>query len=271
MHSVGRYSRDRKGDTPLNLAAAAGHSDVVVYFMRELTDAMDEFRPTHSNLTPVHSAVLGGQADVVRMLIRRFEIDKDIHDGNGWPPVHSAAWAAQMDMIELLIKEFGVDPGSTDKHGKTPLLLGVVARLDFGAVRAMHENLKCDVKTRDPFGSTLLHEAARSSTTDAAAIIRFLVLEHGHDVDARNKGSRTAVFCAAESGTIETVRLLGELGADLNAVDAQGQTPLHRAAELGRRDMIRALMDEFGLDGNAADASGRTPLQIAAKMGVNLA
>lgn len=266
IHAMGRYSRDRKGDTPLNLAAVAGHLDAVCYFMEKLPDAMDEFGPTQGNMTPLHSAVLGGQVDVVRMLIRRFEIDKDIRDGNGWPLIHSAAWAGRVDMMELLIKEFGVDPESTNKLGRTPLLFGIGTGLDLRAVRAMHEELKCDVKTRDNFNSTLLHEAAHS-TTDAVAIIRFLVLEHKLDVDARNAGSRTPVFCAVETGLIESVRLLAELGADLHVVDGQGQTPLHRAAELGRSDMMRLLMDEFGLDGTTADASGRTPLQIAGEDG----
>lgn len=266
------YSRDRKGETPLNLAAAAGHVDVVCYFIEEYANAIHEFQPDKDpqtpliSPTPLVSAVLAGQADVVRVLIQRFGIDKDTPDEVGRVALHWAALAGRMDMIELLIKEFGANPQSSDKDGKTALLIGARAGLDAQAVRVMHEELNFDVRVRDKYGSTLLHAAA-CSPTHGAAIIRFLVLEHQLDVEARDSRLWTPVICAVEGRSVEIVRALAEVGADLHTVALEGKTLLHRAVERRSIEMMRVLANEFGLDVNAADESGRTPLQIATENG----
>ena len=52
------------------------------------------------------------------------------------------------------------------------------------------------------------------------------------------------------------------LGADINAKDNNGETPLHSAADAGHADIIRALV-ELGADINAQDEDGETPLHRA--------
>ena len=48
----------------------------------------------------------------------------------------------------------------------------------------------------------------------------------------------------------------------MNAGDVSGQTPLYFAAELGKLNMTSLLL-EYGADVNATDAEGRSPLWIA--------
>jgi ankyrin repeat protein len=61
----------------------------------------------------------------------------------------------------------------------------------------------------------------------------------------------------------ERVKFLVEKGADVNAPDPQGWTPLQNAARQRKEDMIKTLID-LGADPNRADASGNTPLVAAA-------
>ncbi|TSC34380.1 ankyrin repeat domain-containing protein [Corallococcus sp. Z5C101001] len=60
----------------------------------------------------------------------------------------------------------------------------------------------------------------------------------------------------------ETVKDLVARGADVNARDASGMTPLHAAAEFGTAPVAQVLL-ERGADVNAIDGLGRTPLAAA--------
>ena len=57
-------------------------------------------------------------------------------------------------------------------------------------------------------------------------------------------------------------RLLIDEGADVQAADNKGRTPLHQTSGEGHLEVARLLLDE-GADVQAADINGRTPLHEA--------
>ncbi|MCK4294857.1 MAG: ankyrin repeat domain-containing protein, partial [Planctomycetes bacterium] len=71
-----------------------------------------------------------------------------------------------------------------------------------------------------------------------------------------------ALHQAAADGDIEQVKLLISKGADVNAKDMQGRTPLHGAAFRGHKDVVGLLLAK-GADVNAQDRNGRTPVDAA--------
>ena len=71
---------------------------------------------------------------------------------------------------------------------------------------------------------------------------------------------------AARYGHANTVKALKEAGADVNAGDHMGQTPVHWAAINGHTGTVNALK-EAGADLNATDKDGKTPLDWAARKG----
>src|SRR5262249_22264452 len=67
-------------------------------------------------------------------------------------------------------------------------------------------------------------------------------------------------------GHPETVLALLNGGAEVNATDNSGMTPLHGAAMIGNVDVGRILLDK-GADVNRQTLAGYTPLHIAAISG----
>jgi ankyrin repeat protein len=65
---------------------------------------------------------------------------------------------------------------------------------------------------------------------------------------------------------LESVKLLVELGADVNAPDRAGQTALHHAASIRADNVIRFLAGR-GANLDAADRRGLTPYEVAAGIG----
>jgi hypothetical protein len=74
---------------------------------------------------------------------------------------------------------------------------------------------------------------------------------------------------AAEKEHTDTVRLLLDRGADINASDVYGYTALLRAAEGGHTDNVRLLLDR-GADINVSDDNGHTALSLAAMEGITV-
>jgi hypothetical protein len=119
------------------------------------------------------------------------------------------------------------------------------------------------IATRRYGGRALLHYA---SGAGCLAVVERL-LRFGTDPDMPDAGGRTPLYCAAnECASGEgpaIVRALIEAGGDVNArCGVTRATPLHMAARRGRAEIARVLL-EHGADVQARDYRGCTPLQRA--------
>jgi len=74
--------------------------------------------------------------------------------------------------------------------------------------------------------------------------------------------SGTVFHYAAERGNTEMTELLIASGADLNAKNVGGDTPLHSAVRAGHKDIAELLIAN-GADVNANNNEGQTPVDIA--------
>src|SRR5262249_49374698 len=74
-----------------------------------------------------------------------------------------------------------------------------------------------------------------------------------------------ALFRAIQSEDEAALRALIAKGAKVNVKDAQGNTPLHSAAENWAIDCIEVLLSH-GADVNARNLEGKTPFMVAANI-----
>ena len=111
-------------------------------------------------------------------------------------------------------------------------------------------------------GRTLLHAAAAAGCLPMVE----LLLHHGSDPDVRDSGGHTPLYCLANQcgcGGGDVVRALTGAGADVNAHDGVKHcTALHMAARRDHVQIAAALLD-CGADIEARDSLGDTPLRRA--------
>lgn len=136
-------------------------------------------------------------------------------------------------------------------------------RRDDGAAIAALLRRGFDPNTRDPKGQVGLTIALQLEARNAFAA---LMNARQTQVDARNAQDETPLMMAAIKGNMEAVRALIARDADVNK---PGWTPLHYAASGTSPQHVRiiALLLENHAYIDAASPNGSTPLMMAAQYG----
>ena len=108
-------------------------------------------------------------------------------------------------------------------------------------------------------GAKPLHWAVRHNREDMVKRL----MELGANVEVSDKDGETPLLYACRDGHASMVRLLvDKFGANMAVTGLDGQTGLHRVADRGREGALEALIS-LGAEINARDAKGKTPLHLA--------
>ena len=196
--------------------------------------------------------------------------DVNARNGSGRTPLHVARDAGNAPVADRLI-ELGADPQAVDDRGRAPGA-PFCDWTEWGAFRELtvEDVRSCLEAGGDPnltveHGLTPLHVLALGLGVHSVAFATAFI-DAGADLEARDQDGRTPLHSAAAAGFSELLRTLLESGADVHARDDRGGTPLHAAVVAGEWSTypgIVSLLLDAGAEVGARDDQGRTPLHVA--------
>jgi uncharacterized protein len=258
------------------------------------------FKPTRSNrldaFTPLLFAVQQGRIAAARTLLRHgawvnesapdgtsalvlaianghYELASILLDEGADPNLAGQGWNALVQVVRTKNPSIGQAPRVVPTGSVSPMELAkklIAWGVDIDA--PITQQIRDRYRTHmDMVGATAYLMAAKA----ADAEMMKLLLTAGANPQVTTKAGRTALMVAAgidmwyvneDSGTnedaLEALKVALAAGADVNAVNNDGETALHGAAFRGSNEMVQLLVDA-GAKLDVVSKLGFTPLMVA--------
>ena len=214
--------------------------------------------------TALYRASNEGNANLVDKLLQmeaNAELKSDVH--NGKTPLQVASYKGHLNVIKLLVEKGRVDIENVNKSGETALYLA--AKYNHVAVLTYLIHLNANINHQDRMGKTPLWEASFRGHLETVKLLLFFGADA--QIEANEAITSTPLHVAAQEGRENVVKVLIEgSNPDLNARDRKGCTPFYRAVinkQIGTMQILckhKANIDQW-------DEEGKSPVWQAASRG----
>ncbi|KAI8712283.1 B30.2/SPRY domain-containing protein [Fusarium sp. LHS14.1] len=267
------------GKTPLHLAVEGQHLHCVRLFLRHQAPCVADIW----GRTPIHTAALKRNYEIGKELLARFpdplQVDElrntpltyllrdenDLitdqsrrgfakqlmatwkmardDDGSGNSLLHYAAAFSDEHEVESLVEELG-NVESTNTRGQTPLHLAILEGRTVVAKKLI--SLGAQAGRIDDRGWNALHYAADCRGAEPEIVSLILNTQRDTINTTTKKSLKTPLHMAAAAGNASAAMILASEGAELNARDKDGDTPLQSALKKDQKEAIDELLYCFG-------------------------
>ena len=283
--------------TPLILSADWNNFMAVYLLLDHGADANIAAADTY---TPLHWAVMKGSQNLVKLFLEKNAL-VNTQNANGNSPLHTAVSKGFFKITKLLIQK-GSNVNLQNKEGRTPLFLGVKnkqeqlikllienkADVTIGYKENSSDRIYL-VRGKDKGRAAwhyvlakkhllgLLLKRTNGGRLDVADFGDVLRSGWGKD-PPEGTGNKILKECdfkfkeipgvtvlhiaSKENNEPEIIDLLVKSGANVNAQDAEGFTPLHMAAIHGNLKIVKKLVD-LEADVNIATTDGKNAAELA--------
>ena len=269
-----------------DLAAKYGLFDVLKLLDHNKLDVIEDFR-LKSGDTILTSAVCRMDFELVSRLLRNgLDVNTKNEDGNS--SLHLLLKTHKQTSVEMfkLLLSFGADINALNNRFESPLLCAIDCKEE--KIISLLLELDCAVNTEAPLGESPLSLAViedQYKLTEAllrfgadvnqkcgrdehtalhAAVCSFnnklaqFLVQHGADVEAKDVLGETPLFKASATSN-ELVEFFLKCGSSANTKNKFGETPLMKAIDDSQASIVRTLL-EHGASVNATDQHGICPL-----------
>lgn len=278
-HGTDRNARTGTGFTPLMFAAQQGDLESA----RILVASGADFKAVVPKYGSVLTIASASRSEAVALFLLDKGADPNVADADGIAPLHYAVARGIADITSIAPTAafdpyYKVRPSNMPglakallAHGADPNARIKKVFMTFGTTVGLHGE-----GAPSMVGATPFFLAALSADVE---LMRML-LAAGADPKLSTLGNSTSLIVAAggvfdafrteeeKRRAFEAVKLVVELGADVNEPNAAGQTPIHAAAFTGATAIVQFLAEK-GAKVNVSARNGETPWSMASGISPN--
>ena len=233
QHGANINARDKDGRTPLALAVINKHTAVVKLLIAQGADV--NTINVRGNTPLIHSYSI----EITRLLLESGRLTTIEHSSNISEIGNALQFSADegnLEKVELLLKH-GANINARDQDGRTPLALAIISK--HTAVVKLLIDHGADVNTINVRGNTpLIHSNSAKITRLLLESGRITTIEHSSNITKIGN----ALQYSARNGNLEIVELLLQYGANINARDQHGRTPLALAKQHRNKEIENLLL-----------------------------
>ncbi|XP_070190171.1 protein phosphatase 1 regulatory subunit 12A-like isoform X4 [Littorina saxatilis] len=182
-------------------------------------------------LTALHQACIDDNLDMVEFLVEE-GADVDVCDNEGWTPLHATASCGFTEIARYLLKH-GANVAAVNNDGDLAL--------DIAEDEEMENLLQKEMDTKGVDADSARREEEDCMMADANRWLQ----DNNIEDNIHPKTGATALHVAAAKGYINVMNVLLQAGADINARDNDGWTPLHAAVHWGQEESCQLLVEHM--------------------------
>ncbi|XP_046634899.1 serine/threonine-protein phosphatase 6 regulatory ankyrin repeat subunit B-like isoform X2 [Daphnia pulicaria] len=239
------HCRNNYGDTPLHMAATfATDMNIIDVLLQNIHEGdIGQFRNDRKLFFYATHNVHGLGVEIG---------DRFLKKGIEPPTIETDECSQEMDEIP---EEGNFDINGRDSNGETPLFFAIQANNVNGVRRLLGKG--ADPTIRNNEGFTPFHVAV-ALNKDSKILNLLLLANEKVDVnETLSQGRTTGLHMAIATSNVTTARFLLSNGANPNAADDNGFTPLHWAARFAKdMDTVELLLDHKDTNVNCLDNEG---------------
>ncbi|CAL1299963.1 unnamed protein product [Larinioides sclopetarius] len=239
--------KDKSSKTPLIIAAERDHCEIAQIL---LSNGADPSISSKYGDLPLLIAVEKGSSKMVEILLN----SGAGNDSNGKTSTELATASKHSKIVEIGLQNSNINNINWHKEGNLLHMAASSGALEI-VESLIHNN--ADINRRDSSGAKPIHIAVKEGFMD---VVEYF-LNLGIAVDERGENDWTLLHYAAAGNHSDICKFLSERDADVNAVDADGATPLHIAAETGSLEALLTLL-KIGTFYDARNKNNKSPLQV---------